>query len=136
MIFMPNKKKLAASLWHAVASGNWDLIERAYEPDVAYHGCIELQGRDELIKLARSYNEAFPDLTLVSRHHVAKGDLVATRIVATGTHTGPLMGLRPTGARLEVAIVNTVRVVKGRVVEEWESFEHPSFLQQLGIIPA
>ena len=40
---------------------------------------------------------AFPDLAVVIYEQVAEGDLVTTRKAITGTHTGPLLGIPPTG---------------------------------------
>jgi predicted ester cyclase len=75
---------------------------------------------------------AFPDLTVTRLMQIEHGDLVSTRVIVRGTHTGPLLGVPPTGRSIEIILMNTVRIADGRVVEEWESDEILSLLQRIG----
>jgi predicted ester cyclase len=76
---------------------------------------------------------AFPDLRLTIEDQVGSGDRIAFRWHATGTHTGPLGGVPPTGRRvaLDGLIVDHLR--DGRVVERWEQWDQPGMLAQLGL---
>ena len=46
------------------------------------------------------------------------------------------MGLPPTGRRVEIGLIDIVRVADGRVVEHWNAVDTLGMLQQLGAIPA
>jgi predicted ester cyclase len=46
------------------------------------------------------------------------------------------MGLPPTGRRVEIGLIDIVRVVDGRVVEHWNAVDNLGMMQQLGAIPA
>jgi predicted ester cyclase len=52
-----------------------------------------------------------------------------------GTHKGAFMGKPPTSRPIQVQGIIIVRVVDGRIVENWLLVDQMSILQQLGIIP-
>jgi predicted ester cyclase len=62
-------------------------------------------------------------------------DKVILRLRWTGTHTGPYLGVAPTGKRVEVRGMTTWRFEDGKVVEDWTVGHIP--LEIFGIeIPA
>ena len=75
------------------------------------------------------YNETIDDL-------IAEGDKVAGRFTITGTHTGNLMGVAPTGKRVTLTGNNIYRIVGGRIVEAWGMSDRLGMMQQIGIIPS
>lgn len=78
---------------------------------------------------------AFPDARYTIDDMIAEGDRVATKKTFTGTHTGDLGDIAPTGNRVSVQFVDIVRLRNGRIVEHWLSMDQLSLLQQLGAIP-
>jgi len=87
-------------------------------------GCIESDGDQRvpsgiegMVAHVRGVRSVYPDLYLSIGRQIAEGDLVATEIVATGTHAGEWIGIRPTGKRLVFTGVNVDRVRDGRIVE-------------------
>ncbi len=52
-----------------------------------------------------------------------------------GTHTENLFGIPPTGKAVSVKGISVVRVVGGKIVEDWVSEDTMGLMQQLGIIP-
>ena len=67
---------------------------------------------------------------------LAEGDRVVTRKTFRGTHRGELMGLPATGRRVEIGLIDIVRLDGGQVVEHWNAVDNLGMLQQLGAIPA
>lgn len=63
---------------------------------------------------------------------IAEGDRVMVRWVLRGTHSGPFLGLPPTGRTFSVDGVNIFRVADGRIVERWSFFDLTALLAQLG----
>ena len=92
--------------------------------------------RDGLEQLTALFRRAFPDGRMGIEEMLAEGDRVATRKTFRGTHQGDLMGLPPTGRRVEIGLIDIVRVVDGRVVEHWNAVDNLGMMQQLGAIPA
>lgn len=78
---------------------------------------------------------AFPDIAYSITHIGAEADLVAARLVITGTQQGEFMGLPPAGRKVAAATVNFWRIEDGLIVEQWEVTDSLVFFQQLGIVP-
>ncbi|ULH18155.1 ester cyclase (plasmid) [Deinococcus sp. KNUC1210] len=74
---------------------------------------------------------AFPDLAVVIYEQLAEEDLVTTRKAITGTHTGTLLGIPPTGRRVTIDVIDIVRIRDGRYAEHWGINTLPVVLQQL-----
>jgi len=74
---------------------------------------------------------AFPDADLEIEQLVADADSVAVASRLTGTHTGPLLGLEPTGRRASVAMIDVVRIDGGRIVEHRGLTDTVGLMRQL-----
>ncbi len=66
---------------------------------------------------------------------IAEGDKVAVRMTQSGTHTGTVRGIPPTGKRFSVDYVHWFRLADGKVAELWAVRDDLTRLQQLGLIP-
>ena len=83
----------------------------------------------------RAFINAFPDSYVTIEDMIAEGDRVVTKKTFTGTHTGELSGIPPTGNRVSIQYVDIMRVRDGQIVEHWLSMDQLSFMQQLGVVP-
>ena len=94
-----------------------------YAPEFVGHhpGAPDWIGPESVKVIVRTMRDAFPDFTETIEDVVAEGDRVVTRFTATGTHLGALRGLAPTGRRMSMAEMAVFRVVRGRIVEKWDS---------------
>ena len=79
---------------------------------------------------------AFPNTTMRITEIVAEGDMIATHWTATGTHTGELMGMAPTGRDVTVGGIQFDRIRDGKIVESHGLFDALGLLQQIGAVPA
>ena len=79
---------------------------------------------------------AFPDARATVENLVVQGDMVAARLVVTGTHRGDFAGIPPTGKQVSIQVFDLVRVIDGKMTEHWGLSDQFSLLQQLGAIPA
>ena len=92
--------------------------------------------REGLAQLTALFRHAFPDGEMAIEDMLAEGDRVATRKTFRGTHRGELLGLPPTGRRVEIGLIDIVRLEGRRVVEHWNAVDNLGLLQQLGAIAA
>ena len=76
-----------------------------------------------------------PDYQTVIEDLFAEGDKVAARITITGTHTGVLIGVQPTGKILSFTGIYIARIANGKIVEHWGEEDSASLLTQLGVLP-
>ncbi len=74
---------------------------------------------------------ALAGLFVTIHDQITTGEKVATRKTISGTHTGPLMGIAPTGRPVSIEVIDIVRVINGRYVEHWGINTLPSVLAQL-----
>ncbi len=67
---------------------------------------------------------------------VAGGDKAVTRVTLRGTHQGEAEEFGPpTGRGIEAQGITIHRIEGGKIVEEWNSYDNLSLLQQLGLAP-
>src|SRR5262249_52883528 len=93
--------------------------------------------KEGVMAFFRMYMAAFPDLRMIPEDVIVGGDKVVARVLATGTQTGPLMGMPATGRRVQVKLIDITRFGSdGRALEHWGVFDQFGMLQQLGVIPA
>ncbi len=85
---------------------------------------------------ARMVREGCPDWHSELHQFVAEGDVVVERFTASGTHTGTLLGVPPTGRLLEMPGINIFRLRDGVVVERWGRLDDLGLLSRLGVVRA
>ena len=115
--------------------GNLDLIDELYSPDyVAHWADGEDTGRDGIKKMITEARTAFPDMTESVVHIVAEGDLVVTHFISSGTFTGEMNGLQPSGKKMSRPEIAVHRIVDGKIVEQWTVADQLSVMKQLGLM--
>jgi len=67
------------------------------------------------------FREAFPDVKVTMNDIFGRGDRVAYRWSASGTHLGEWAGIAPTGLHMTMKGITILRVVGGKCVEAWTS---------------
>src|SRR4029077_16399062 len=72
-----------------------------------------------------------PDLKVEIEATVASGERAAASFVYSGTHTGPLAGVAPTGRALRFTSCDIFRVQDGLIVEHWGMGDIAGVLAQL-----
>jgi predicted ester cyclase len=125
---LPENKALVQRSTATFNARDWDahfaLFAEDYRP-----------GRDALRRGIEALLAAFPDLTFAHEDELAEGDTVALRETGEGTHTGPFLGIAPTGRRVRFRQLGMLRVRHGQLVEGWGMRDRLSLLRQLGALP-
>ena len=79
---------------------------------------------------------AFPDMLMDVEDLIASEDKTVARVKVTATHRGEFMGVPPTGARVEMQLIDIMRFDDaGLVCEHWGVADMLSLMQQLGVVP-
>lgn len=85
----------------------------------------------------RMLRAAFPDLRMDLEDVIVNGDKAVARVRLTGTQQGELMGIPPSGKRVDVQAIDIVRFDQaGLACEHWGVTDMMSMMQQLGVVPA
>lgn len=95
----------------------------------------EIERHPGLYETRRNYSfskAAIPD----SRHtivtQVVQDDMIASVLIVTGTHTGPLLGVPPTGKEVSYTVLMVDRIRDGLIVQHWALPDFLSIFQQVG----
>jgi len=116
--------------------GDVSVADRAFAPDCIIHITGEaepVRGREAWKQFVAGLLVAFPDLHFTMEDQFRVGDRVALRWRATGTHSGPLGAIPPTGRSMQIDGLIIDQLANGVVVERWEQWDQPRMLQQLGL---
>jgi predicted ester cyclase len=91
---------------------------------------------EEARQFISMFKSAFPDMSATIEDVIAEGDKVVTRVTIRGTHQGETEEFGPpTGRQVEGAGLSLHRIEGGKIVEEWNSYDNLSLMQQLGLVP-
>jgi steroid delta-isomerase-like uncharacterized protein len=133
-----NKALVRRAIEDVINRGNLDAADALVASDYVYRspGTPEMRGPEGMKQLISMYRGAFPDLHIAIDEQIAEGDNVCTRWTGSGTHRGELMGIPPTGKRINVIGMIISRCAAGKIVAELELLDSLGMLQQLGTIPA
>ena len=127
-------RRLVEEAWN---KGNTAVLNEVTAPHYVYRTPSgEFKGPEGEAQAIKINRAAFRDLHLTIDEMVAEGDRLVARNTATGTFTGELMGIAPTGKRFTMTAAVFVRYVDGKLVEAVSIFDQLSMFQQLGIKPS
>ena len=80
---------------------------------------------------------AFPDMRMDIEDLIASEDKAVARVRVTATHQGEFMAVAPTGASVDIQLIDIMRFDDaGRVCEHWGVTDMLSLMQQIGVVPA
>lgn len=109
------QKALESALYEIWNEGNLEIIDDAYEPELAY----------EVKEFVRENRELYPDIEIAIEEVIVKGPHFVTLWSVTGTH-------RAVGRSVTLEGVSVRRREGGRFVEESMFFDMKAVYDQLG----
>lgn len=83
----------------------------------------------------RPFQAAFSDKVCIDEARITQGEWCAAFGRQEAVHSGPFMGIEPTGKRVEIRYMDFWKVVDGRIVDNWVMVDFPYVMQQLGVDP-
>jgi steroid delta-isomerase-like uncharacterized protein len=131
-----NKAVIRRLIEEVYNEGHLDVVDELVAPDVFNHPAVPahqygIDGFKHVIEWVRDFSS---DVHYDIEDIIAEGDKVAVRMTHSGTHTGAIRGISPTGKSFSVDYVHWFRVADGKVAELWAVRDDLSRLQQLGLI--
>jgi steroid delta-isomerase-like uncharacterized protein len=114
-----------------------ELADTLIDPQIVMHDPMMgvATGVSSFKQLVALFLTAFPQQHTTVDHLVAEGEYVVALHTHRATHTGPFMGIPPTGKDIIVEGLELFRLADGKIVEFWRHDDDAGLLQQLGAIP-
>ena len=94
------------------------------------------RGPEAGMAVGQMFATAFPDGRIDLREIHTAGDTAIVEFTGSGTHSGDLMGIAPTGRRISIPVITVLTVRGGRIVSEREYMDMAHMMRQLGVMPA
>ncbi len=118
-----------------------DQAPRFYAPTVTSHNTDGANSAGitqvpiaQMQAMWRGFKVSLPDRKLVNDLILCSGDTVTVRTTVTGSMTGPMNGIPPTGKSFTMSAIDIYRFKDGKVVERWGNADGMGMLMQLGIL--
>ena len=126
----PQGKAVVAGYLEDILNGDrWETYDQYFAPQVLFNGA--LIGKSDLQRRVASFRSAYPDFHVTIEDQIAEGDGVVTRMMCTGTHLGPDLGVPATGVKVKFTGIAIDRIRDGKVVEMWFLGDVWSRMQQI-----
>ena len=128
-------KAVVRAVIDALNRGDLDAFTGLLAPDAVDRTPLPGQGPgvEEWRRKWEMLYAAFPDVSLAIEEMAAEAGTVATRYTMRATHEGEFMGMPPTGRKLEILLLDMIRVRDGKVAEHWGLFDQTALTAQLGV---
>lgn len=129
-------KAVVRRLFDEIMKGNLTVADELIVEDYTQHSVFGIpNGREAFKQFFMAFAGAVSDAHFDIEDVIAEGDKVVIRLTVTGTQTGTLQGIPPTGKKFSMKGIDIFRVVDGKIVEHWDAVDQLGMLQQLGVIP-
>jgi steroid delta-isomerase-like uncharacterized protein len=118
-------------------NAQWDEADRLNTDDSVLEeiGTGRRLNRQENTANARAWKAAFPDARGVIENRLVAGNQAAGEIVWTGTNTGSLNGMPPTGKPVRVRAVFVLTEEGGKIARARHYLDIAGMMSQLGVAP-
>ena len=110
-----------------------DKLGEVFAEDVVDHDPAPDQGEgvEGFRAFFKALSTGIPDLEIAPAVLVADDEHVAIAYTVSGTHDGELLGVPPSGERVEFRGVQIARFEDGKIVERWGSSDELGVLKQV-----
>ncbi len=115
--------------------GNLSMADELIDPNYVEHDAAlpeDIVGIDAFKERITNMRTNYPDLNITVEELIVKDDRIVWRWIITGTNTGPIGDLPPTGKKVRIEGVGILRVVDGKIVERLPYWNEATMLRQLG----
>lgn len=131
-------KKIAHRIREEIVNqGKMEVADELIADNYVWHGPggLTANGPEGFKNVISGFRSAFPDLKIIVNEELAEGDFVVFHYTTTGTHKGEFSGIPPTGKQVKFSGIILRRIVDGKLLEDWDMYDSPTFMKQLGVAP-
>lgn len=130
---LEENKAIVRGFIEAYNKRNFDSLDEFVAPDYVDHA-NNIQGPESLKQLMNMGIKGVPDWHETIEDIIAEGDKVWVYLAYTGTHTGEMFGITPTGNKITATAVDIYRIDNGKLAEYWNVTDKLALLKPQGVI--
>src|SRR5262245_52353590 len=117
--------------------GRLDVLDEIIAPDYLNHSSSipnSRPGPDDVKRIVRAIRAGIAELHYELLDIVATPDKAAAYLRVTGTHTGELFGIPPTGKPIDVRQMQIEWIRDGRIWQHWRITDELALMRQIGVV--
>ena len=112
-------------------SKNYDFVMKYLADDYIDHSPAGARSNRDAVGILKIVAGQFSSLTVKVLDVFVEGDMVASRVLYDGIHSGTCMGVPATGKRIIFEALENFRIEKGKIVESWGYWPDKDIEQKL-----
>ncbi len=93
-----------------------------------------IQGPEHFKQFWHAFRASVSAIHVEIHQTIEQGDMVVARWTLTANHTGPFMGIGPSGKRISTTGMSIQRLADGQIVEAWDNWDQLGAFMQLGAV--
>ena len=129
-----HKRAMRRLIEEVFNGGNLSIANDIYHPEATYPSQPDIPvGSEGIRTILNMYQRAMPDFHVDVKSMITDGDMVLTWLAQSGTHKGELMGVQPSGKKVNWGQIIIARFEGGKIVESWSNEDILGLMQQLGV---
>ena len=98
---------------------NYDLVMAYLSDDYIDHSPAGARGNSQAVEILKIVESQFSELSVKILDIFSDSDMVATRVLFEGTHSGVCMEIPATGKKIQFEALENFKVVNGKIAESW-----------------
>jgi predicted ester cyclase len=116
-----NKEVVLRFNEEVIEKANHDAIIEIIHPDFINHTAPQgsAQGQQGIIDFFATFHKAITDIKVEIFDQVVRDNKVVTRKAIHGIHSDALMGIAPSGKKIQINIIDIVTLEDGRYTDHW-----------------
>lgn len=116
---MTNKEIVKGFFIESYRNHNYDFALTYMSENYYDHSPANARSNKEAVGILKLVEKMYANLEVTILDLIEENDMVATRIKFTGIHSGEVMGIAPTGAKISFEALENFRLQDGKIVESW-----------------
>ena len=127
-----NNQEIAINFFiEGYTNKNYDYIMKCVSENYYDHSPAGARSNKAAVEILKIVANQFSDLKVTVLDVFSQNDMVATRVLYEGVHTGECMGVSPTGKKISFEALENFRIENGIIVESWGYWPDKEIEQQL-----
>ena len=110
---------------------NYDYVMDCVSENYIDHSPAGARSNADAVNILKIVEGQFSDLKIEVLDIFSENDMVATRVLYDGIHTGECMGISATGKRITFEALENFKAIGGKIVESWGYWPDKEIEQKL-----